>query len=75
MVSPNVTVVPIPPKGPWRWWRGPKPSGDGEQIANAYEDAFDLTPVSQEAAEGTRANWAALLPQTPEQEIYRGTDD
>lgn len=67
--------VPWPPKGPWRYWQGPKPSGDGEQIANAFEDFTDLTPVSQEPAEQTRANWAALHPQTPEQEIDRGEDD
>lgn len=67
--------VPWPPRGPWTYWKGPKPSGDGEQIANAFEDFTDLTPVTQEPAEQTRANWAALLPQTPTEEIDRGEDD
>jgi hypothetical protein len=75
MADPTRLPVPWPPRGPWPWWSGPGPSGDGEQIANAFEDFADLTPESQEPAETTRANWAALLPQTAPEEINRGEDD
>lgn len=68
-------VVPLPRKGPWRFWGGPRPSPDGEQIANAFEDFADLTPVSQDPAETTRANWDALLPKVAPTEVYRGSDD
>lgn len=75
MASGSPPVVPFPPRGPWPYWSGPKPSGDGEQIANAFEDFVDLTPVSQEPAEGTRANWDALHPQVAPTETNRGDDD
>jgi hypothetical protein len=69
------TRVPWPPRGPWPYWSGPPASGDGEQVANAFEDFVDLTPASQAAAEQTRANWAALLPHTTPEEPDRGDDD
>lgn len=41
-------------------WRG---RGEPqEQVANANDDFVNLTPISDEAAEATRAKWAALLP-------------
>lgn len=49
-----MTRDPIP-------WRGPQPTPGEEQVANANDDFPDLTPVSGEAAERTRSNWAALL--------------
>lgn len=42
----------------WRGWVDPCE----EQIANAPDDLFDLSPVSEAPAEQTRSNWAALLP-------------
>lgn len=42
--------------------RGMWSNPDEELIANAFDDAFDLSPVSQAPAIQTRANWAALLP-------------
>ena len=45
-------------------WQGPQPAGCEEQIANAPDNLFDLAPVSGAAAEGTRTNWAAVLPSS-----------
>lgn len=35
-----------------------------EQVANAFDDFVDLTPVDDSAADATKAGWAALLPGT-----------
>lgn len=43
-------------------WRGPQPAPCEEQIANAPDTTFDLSPVSTAAATQTTANWAATLP-------------
>ena len=48
----------------WYRWRGPQPAPCEEQIANAPDWAFDLSPVSTAAAETTEANWAAVLPSS-----------
>lgn len=68
-------VVLLPTRRSWRYWKGPAPHPDGEQVANAFEDFMDLTPASQTPAETTRANWDALLPKVAPTEVYRGTDD
>lgn len=45
-------------------WRGPQPGRCEEQIANAPDDLFDLSPASGAAASTTRTNWAAVLPSS-----------
>jgi hypothetical protein len=45
-----------------RLWRGRDP--EAEQVANAFDDFVDLTPVSDARAVATRVKWAALLPGT-----------
>ncbi len=46
----------------YQWWRGPQPSPDGEQIANARDGLFPFAPASEAPATQTRSNWSALLP-------------
>ncbi len=46
----------------YRWWRGPQPRRDEEQVANARDRLFPLAPVSAAPAALTRTNWSALLP-------------
>ncbi len=45
-------------------WRGPQPARCEEQIANAPDDLFELSPVSEAAAQETRTSWAAVLPSS-----------
>ena len=45
-------------------WRGPQPARCEEQIANAPDDLFALSPASGAAAATTTANWAATLPSS-----------
>ena len=45
-------------------WRGPQSGRCEEQIANAPDDLFDLSPASGAAASTTRTNWAAVLPSS-----------
>lgn len=43
-------------------WRGRDFRCPPDQIANAKDASFDLTPVSEAPAVQTRANWDALRP-------------
>jgi hypothetical protein len=45
-------------------WRGPQPARCEEQIANAPDALFALSPASEAAADQTRTNWAAVLPSS-----------
>jgi hypothetical protein len=46
----------------YRWWRGPQPKPDEEQIANARDGLFPFTPASDAPRAQTVTNWSALLP-------------